>query len=36
MTLHENDKDQVNDQSLTGRLREIGPEPGEEIGRAHV
>lgn len=31
MTMHENDKDKVNDQSLTGRLREIGVEPGEGV-----
>lgn len=29
MTMHENDKDLLGDKSLTGRLRQIGVDPGE-------
>ena len=33
MTLHENDKDKDNDQSLTGRFREITADPGEGMSK---
>lgn len=33
MTLHENDKDRVNDKFLTGRLREIPVKPAEGVAK---
>ncbi|MEJ6019426.1 bifunctional NUDIX hydrolase/histidine phosphatase family protein [Corynebacterium sp. H113] len=33
MTMHENDKDLVNDKNLTGRLRQIEADPGKNISK---